>query len=55
VDFRGEVFLEALGSQSLIKGVQITIALTVVSFAAGLLIGLLVAVMRDSRLRVLRS
>jgi len=55
VDFRGEVFLEALGSQSLIKGVQITIALTVVSFAAGLLIGLLVAVMRDSRLRVLRA
>ena len=55
MDFRGEVFLEALGSQSLIKGVQITIALTVVSFAAGLLIGLLVAVMRDSRLRVLRA
>jgi len=55
VDFRGEVFLEALGSQSLIKGVQITIALTVVSFAAGLLIGLAVAVMRDSRLRVLRA
>jgi len=55
VDFRGEVFLEALGSQSLIKGVQITVALTVVSFAAGLLIGLVVAVMRDSRLRVLRA
>jgi His/Glu/Gln/Arg/opine family amino acid ABC transporter permease subunit len=55
VDFRGEVFLEALGSQSLIQGVQITVALTVVSFAAGLLIGLVVAVMRDSRLRVLRA
>ena len=55
MDFRGEVFLEALGSQSLIKGVQITVALTVVSFAAGLLIGLVVAVMRDSRLRVLRA
>jgi len=55
VDFRGEVFLEALRSQSLIQGVQITVALTVVSFAAGLLIGLVVAVMRDSRLRVLRA
>jgi His/Glu/Gln/Arg/opine family amino acid ABC transporter permease subunit len=55
VDFNGQVFLEALTSQSLIKGVQITIALTVVSFAAGLVMGLIVAVMRDSRLRVLRG
>jgi His/Glu/Gln/Arg/opine family amino acid ABC transporter permease subunit len=54
VDFQGQVFLEALTSQSLIRGVQITIALTVVSFAAGLVMGLVVAVMRDSRLRVLR-
>ena len=55
MDFRGEVFLEALRSQTLIQGVQITVALTVVSFAAGLLIGLVVAVMRDSRLGVLRA
>ena len=55
MDFRGDVFLEALGSQSLIQGVQITVALTVVAFAAGLLLGLVVAVMRDSRLRVLRA
>jgi len=54
VDFKGDVFLEALTSKSLIQGVQVTIALTVVAFAVGLLIGLLVAVMRDSRLRVLR-
>src|SRR4029078_4936119 len=54
VDFQGNVFLEALTSQSLIRGVQITVALTVVSFAAGLVIGLILAVMRDSRLRVLR-
>jgi len=54
VDFQGNVFLEALTSQSLIRGVQITVALTVVSFAAGLVIGLVLAVMRDSRLRVLR-
>jgi len=55
VDFSGPVFLEALTSKSLIQGVQITIALTVVSFAVGLVIGLLVAVMRDSRLRLLRA
>jgi polar amino acid transport system permease protein len=55
VDFQGQVFLEALTSQTLIRGVQITVALTVVSFAAGLVIGLVVAVMRDSRLRVLRA
>jgi His/Glu/Gln/Arg/opine family amino acid ABC transporter permease subunit len=55
VDFKGDVFLEALTSKSLMQGVQITIALTVVSFAVGLLIGLLVAVMRDSRLRLLRA
>ena len=55
MDFQGPVFLEALTSKSLIQGVQITIALTIVSFAVGLLIGLLVALMRDSRLRVLRG
>jgi len=54
VDFQGNVFLEALTSQSLIRGVQITVGLTVVSFAAGLVIGLVLAVMRDSRLSVLR-
>lgn len=55
MDFQGPVFLEALTSKSLIQGVQITIALTVVSFAVGLVIGLLVAILRDSRLRVLRA
>ncbi len=54
MDFDGKVFLEALTSKSLISGVQLTIALTFVSFVVGLLIGLVVAVMRDSRLRVLR-
>jgi polar amino acid transport system permease protein len=55
LDFQGPVFLEALTSKSLIQGVQITIALTIVSFAVGLVIGLLVALMRDSRLRLLRG
>jgi polar amino acid transport system permease protein len=55
VDFQGQVFLEALTSKSLINGVQITIALTIVAFAVGLIIGLLVALMRDSRLRLVRA
>lgn len=55
MDFQGQVFWEALTSKSLIDGAQITIALTVVSFALGLLIGLLVALMRDSRLRLVRG
>ena len=55
MDFSGSVFLEALTSKTLLLGVPITIGLTVVSFAAGLLIGLLVALMRDSRLRVLQA
>ena len=52
--FDGRVFLEALTSKSLINGVQVTIALTVVAFAVGLVVGLLIAIMRDSRVRLLR-
>jgi polar amino acid transport system permease protein len=55
VDFDGKVFLEALTSRSLIQGVQLTIELTVVAFLVGIAIGLLVAVMRDSRIRFLRA
>lgn len=55
MDFDGKVFWEALTSNSLIQGVQVTIALTIVAFAVGILIGLLVAVMRDSRVRFLRA
>ena len=55
MDFKWDVFLEALTSKSLIQGVQITIALTAVAFALGLLIGLAIALMRNSRLRVVRA
>jgi polar amino acid transport system permease protein len=55
VDFQPDVFLEALTSKSLIDGALLTVELTVVSFVAGLLIGLLVAFMRDSRLRIVRA
>jgi His/Glu/Gln/Arg/opine family amino acid ABC transporter permease subunit len=55
VDFQPDVFWQALTSRSLIEGVQLTVALTVVSFVAGLLIGLVVAMMRDSRLAIVRA
>ena len=55
MDFKWDVFLEALTSKSLIQGVQITIALTAVAFALGLLIGLAIALMRNSRLRLVRG
>lgn len=54
MDFDLDVFLEALGSRALREGVVITISLTVVSFVAGLAIGLGVALMRGSRFAVLR-
>ena len=55
MNFEPDVFFEALTSKSLIDGAQLTVALTVVSFIAGIVIGLLVAFMRDSRLRIVRA
>ncbi len=55
MDFQGPVFLEALGSKALIQGAQLTIALTVVSFVPGIVIGLVVAILRDNRLRPMRA
>lgn len=55
MDFQLQVFLDALTSPSLIQGVQLTIALTVVSFVLGLALGLVVAILRDSRWFVLRA
>ena len=49
-----DIFLEALGSRALREGVVITISLTVVSFVAGVTIGLGVALLRNSRFAVLR-
>jgi His/Glu/Gln/Arg/opine family amino acid ABC transporter permease subunit len=53
VDF--QVFLGALTSRALREGLVVTITLTVVSFSAGLVIGLAVALIRDSRFRLLRA
>jgi His/Glu/Gln/Arg/opine family amino acid ABC transporter permease subunit len=55
VDFQFDVFTAALTSRALREGAVITISLTLVSFVAGLAIALIVALMRGSRLRVLRA
>ena len=54
MDFQAPIFFDALLSDALIQGVQLTISLTVVSFVLGIAIGLLVAVLRDNRLRLVR-
>jgi His/Glu/Gln/Arg/opine family amino acid ABC transporter permease subunit len=54
VDFDVAVFLNALGSKTLREAVLVTISLTAVSFVAGLTLGLLVALARRSRFRVVR-
>lgn len=55
MDFDLAIFLEALGSRALREGVVITISLTVVSFVAGVTIGLGVALLRNSRFAGLRA
>lgn len=54
MDFQFDVFMQALTSRALREGVVVTISLTVVSFVAGLVIGLVVALMRGSRFAALR-
>ncbi len=55
MNFDPAIFLSALSSPSLVQGAWITIVLTVVSFVFGLIIGLLVAIARDNRFRVVRA
>jgi len=50
-----QIFLSALTSRALREGLVVTVSLTVIAFAAGLAIGLLIALIRDSRFRVLRA
>ena len=50
-----QIFLEALTSRALREGLVVTISLTVVSFALGFVIGLGVALLRDSRFAVVRA
>jgi polar amino acid transport system permease protein len=50
-----QIFLEALTSRALREGLVVTVTLTVVAFALGLVLGLVVALLRDSRFRVVRA
>jgi len=54
VHFDVSVFLSSLTSTSLAQGAAITIVLTVVSFTIGVGIGLVVALARDHRWRIVR-
>ena len=54
MDFDPAVFLNALTSRTLREVVVVTISLTIVSFLAGITLGLLVALARSSRFLVLR-
>ena len=54
MDFQIDVFLDALTSKALRDGVVVTISLTIVSFIAGMAIGLVVALLRGSRFRIVR-
>ena len=55
MNFDVDIFLQALTSKSLREAVPVTISLAVVSFVAGVVIGLVVALARASRYRVLRA
>ena len=50
-----QIFLDALTSRALREGLVVTISLTLVSFAFGFVIGLAVALLRDSRFRLVRA
>lgn len=52
--FDVEIFLQALISRALREAVVITVSLAVVSFVVGVAIGLVVALLRGSRFRLLR-
>jgi polar amino acid transport system permease protein len=55
VDFHVDIFFDALTSRALRDGAVITISLTIVSFLAGLFLGLVIALIRNSRFRLLRG
>jgi His/Glu/Gln/Arg/opine family amino acid ABC transporter permease subunit len=54
VRFDPQIFLSALTSPALIQGAAVTVALTIVAFAVGIIIGLLVALGRDHPWRAVR-
>lgn len=54
MNFSGETFMRALTSKALIEGLQLTVALTLASFAVGMVLGLVIALMRQSRIGPVR-
>jgi His/Glu/Gln/Arg/opine family amino acid ABC transporter permease subunit len=50
-----QLLLDALTSKALREGVVVTITLTIVSFAAGLALALVIALLRNSRFRAVRA
>jgi His/Glu/Gln/Arg/opine family amino acid ABC transporter permease subunit len=54
VNFDVDIFLQALTSKALREAVPVTVSLAIVAFVLGVAIGLVVALMRGSRFRVLR-
>jgi polar amino acid transport system permease protein len=54
MNFEPSIFVSALGSQALLQGAVQTILLTIVSFALGLGLGLIIALGRDHRFRAVR-
>jgi polar amino acid transport system permease protein len=55
VGFDVDIFLQALTSKALREAVPVSVSLAVVSFVAGVAIGFVVALMRASGLRLVRS
>lgn len=54
MNFQGSIFIDALTSRALREGVMVTIAVTIVSFAIGMVLGLVVALLRESRFSLAR-
>lgn len=55
MNFQLSIFLDALTSKALREGVVVTISLTLVSFAIGMVLGLVVALLRESRFAPARA
>jgi polar amino acid transport system permease protein len=55
MNFSPQVFVDALTSKALREGLILTIELTLVSFVIGVVLGLVLALLRESRFRLVRG
>ena len=55
MQFDGRIFMDALTSKALREGLVVTIELTLVSFAIGMVLGLVIALLRQSRFGAVRT